>query len=97
MADFIKSHVSGAMCGGEPFGLAGSTYFGGATAAVTYKSALDVAWSTCWDSAYAPVFRAYPSAFFWSAGNYVDVTCRNGDGLYSADRQVCRWYTVVSV
>lgn len=51
------------------------------------------AWSACFTANEA--FGEAPNTY-WSWTNYMDVTCRNGNGVYGADRVPCTWYQVMS-
>ena len=50
-------------------------------------------WSPCWNPFFEFWFGShYTYPFYTSDTNYLDVTCRNGDGWFSDDRMPCSWY-----
>jgi len=100
VADVIKSHVSGAMCGDHAPGLLDSTQWAVAPQLPEHhrSASVDVNWSTCWDVEYRDRFSVTDStsAFYAPSVNYWDVTCRNGDGMYGSHRQPCGWMASIA-
>lgn len=96
LVPIAAAHVSGAICGTSPFGLASvySTIFKAMSSMVGFDGLNDgmVGTSSCEIPGKAYT-ESYKSDFYQAAINHPDSTCQNGDGYWGGDdRKPCAWF-----
>lgn len=96
LIDVAYLRIKGAMCGESSFGL-NSIYSAALLTLSMYVGFGDlndglVPWHSCQNGS-SEFVQDYHSPFFLGMINHADETCRNGNGLWSLNRQPCSWYT----
>jgi len=97
LPEIMTAHANGAICGNSPFGLV-SIYSLGLEALsvlVDYGEPSDgmVPMSSCQAGLDPNQFGDDANSnFYLAAVNHADSTCRDGNGVFGADRQPCAWF-----